>query len=257
MMNQQPDKLFRDKLHDFRRPVSTNAWGRVEQQLDKKDDKAVWLKIAAAVLLVAASVFVISSNEWFEGNNSNHISERNPKARQQDESASTDRKKSLSTTDSAAHKEATPATKKSVVKEKVEKTKEPKKVQRKTTRQNDVHAIDNSLLTEVEEVTIDSAVIEHHYPVIDDTPQNTLATTNNAHGRKFVYAANEVNEKYLNKKLLADATDEKKKESTLKKVLDKAYDLKNNQDPIGDLRQMKNEILAMNFKNEKSRSQNR
>lgn len=257
MMNQQPDKLFRDKLHDFRRPVSANAWSRVEQQLEKKHNKLIWLKIAAAVLLVVTSVFVISTNEWFDGNNNNRISVRNHRAGQQDENARTDRKKDFSPKDSATHNEPTSAKKKGVVKEKVEKTKEAKKVQRKTTRQNDVHAIDNSLLTEVKEVTIDSVDMEHHHTAIDDNSPNTLATANNAHGRKFVYAANEVNEKYLNKNSLADATDEKKKESTLKKVLDKAYDLKNNQDPIGDLRQMKNEILAMNFKNEKSRSQNR
>jgi hypothetical protein len=57
---------------------------------------------------------------------------------------------------------------------------------------------------------------------------------------------------------LAEATPELKKPSTLKKLLDKAYDLKHNQDAFGELRQKKNEILALNFKNEKQqRNQNR
>jgi hypothetical protein len=38
--------------------------------------------------------------------------------------------------------------------------------------------------------------------------------------------------------------------------LQKASDLKSNQDPFGDLREKKNEILALNFKNEK-RGQNK
>jgi hypothetical protein len=42
----------------------------------------------------------------------------------------------------------------------------------------------------------------------------------------------------------------------LRKLLDKAYDLKHNQDPLGDLRQKKNEIFALNFKNDKQRSEN-
>ena len=62
--------------------------------------------------------------------------------------------------------------------------------------------------------------------------------------------------KYLNENALAEATSEEKKSSTLKKLLKKANDLKNNQDPFGDLRQKKNEILALNFKNEK-RGQNK
>jgi hypothetical protein len=53
-----------------------------------------------------------------------------------------------------------------------------------------------------------------------------------------------------------DATPEDKKPSTFKKLLSRAYDLKNNQDPIGELRQKKNEILALNFKKDK-RGQNK
>jgi hypothetical protein len=63
--------------------------------------------------------------------------------------------------------------------------------------------------------------------------------------------------KYLDKKSLAQATSGEKKPSTLRKLLDKAYDLKHNQDPFGDLRQKKNEILALNFRSEKQRSQNK
>jgi hypothetical protein len=76
-------------------------------------------------------------------------------------------------------------------------------------------------------------------------------------GVTLIYSAEEVNEKYLNKKALAEATSDNKKPSTLRKLFDKAYDLKHNQDPFGDLRQKKNEILALNFKNEKQRSQNK
>jgi hypothetical protein len=60
----------------------------------------------------------------------------------------------------------------------------------------------------------------------------------------------------LDKKALAQATSEEKKSSTFKKLLKKANDLKSNQDPFGDLREKKNEILALNFRNEK-RGQNK
>jgi hypothetical protein len=61
---------------------------------------------------------------------------------------------------------------------------------------------------------------------------------------------------YLKKNAEGEATSGSRKTSTLKRVLQKASELKNNdQDPFGDLRQMKNEILALNFKSEKQREQ--
>jgi len=78
---------------------------------------------------------------------------------------------------------------------------------------------------------------------------------------KIVITADE-SSKYLKKdfsaekNVLAQATSEEKKTSTFKKLLEKAEDLATNQDPLGDVRQMKDEILALNFKNEK-RGQNK
>ncbi|HYC84360.1 MAG TPA: hypothetical protein VEB86_04025, partial [Chryseosolibacter sp.] len=58
-MNQQPDKLFREKLEGFSRPVSASAWSRVEAGLNKKNSKGLWLKIAAAVTLLAVAAFIL------------------------------------------------------------------------------------------------------------------------------------------------------------------------------------------------------
>jgi hypothetical protein len=96
------------------------------------------------------------------------------------------------------------------------------------------------------------AVAQHHTPAFATTPPAKKQA-----GITLVYTVDEVNEKYLDKKSLAEATSADKKPSTLRKLLDKAYDLKHNQDPFGDLRQKKNEILAPNFKSEKQRSQNK
>lgn len=71
----------------------------------------------------------------------------------------------------------------------------------------------------------------------------------------LVFNARET-EAYLDKNSVDDATEEGKDASTFKKLLQKARDLKTNQDPLGDLRLKKNEILALNFKNDK-RGQNK
>ena len=70
----------------------------------------------------------------------------------------------------------------------------------------------------------------------------------------LIYKVEEVNEKYLNKNKVEEATLETKTPSSFRKLLAKVYDLKNNQDPLGELRQKKDEILALSFK--KNRSEN-
>jgi CRISPR/Cas system CSM-associated protein Csm2 small subunit len=105
------------------------------------------------------------------------------------------------------------------------------------------------------------AVVQKIISPVSETPATEVAiaqtTPKEDHGVTLVFTAEEVNEKYLDKKALAEATSNEKKTSMLRKLYDKAYDLKHNQNPFGDLRQKKNEILALNFKSEKQRSQNK
>src|SRR5688572_251240 len=58
-MTSQPDKLFRDKLENFQRPAPAAAWERIESGLNKNHTKGLWMKIAAGLLLLAISVFLL------------------------------------------------------------------------------------------------------------------------------------------------------------------------------------------------------
>ena len=63
-MNQQPDKIFRDRLQGYEKPASPEAWKRIAGNIHKKNEKALWLKIAAAILMIAvAGVFLYSLPE--------------------------------------------------------------------------------------------------------------------------------------------------------------------------------------------------
>ena len=105
-----------------------------------------------------------------------------------------------------------------------------------------------------EEIENTATSVDEVVDVVDaDAVSNGVTTQQST---TIVFSAEEVNEKYLTDKPVAEATSEAKESSTLRKLLDKAYDLKNNQDPIGDLRQKKYEILAMNFKHQKQRDEN-
>ncbi|HYC84636.1 MAG TPA: hypothetical protein VEB86_05410, partial [Chryseosolibacter sp.] len=51
----QPDKLFREKFEHYRKPAPAAAWSRIEGELDKKNGKPFWLKVAAAVTILASA----------------------------------------------------------------------------------------------------------------------------------------------------------------------------------------------------------
>src|SRR5688572_18384256 len=52
-MNQQPDELFREKLAGYQKPAPASAWEKIAAAQSKKNNKWLWLKIAASIALVA------------------------------------------------------------------------------------------------------------------------------------------------------------------------------------------------------------
>ena len=254
-MNQQPDKFIREKLEGFQKTAPSLAWEKIEAGLDKKNNKGLWLKIAAAVLLLAVSSFVL----WTYRNPS--VDTESLTAKKEVQKVIAPDQKTTNTTDAVADKEISNP----------EKTNTEQAPIRKPGRKAKSPVVHEEVQTPREEVTIAGTEPGPSVPVINEaTDPDEIKTDeavavvvpvveNSADTEEtvtIVYSAEEVNEKYLDKDALAKATSKQNKPSTFRKLLEKAYDLKNNQDPFGDLRQKKNEILALNFKSEK-RSQNK
>jgi ABC-type nickel/cobalt efflux system permease component RcnA len=257
-MNQQPDKLFRDKLEGFHKPAPTAAWNKIEAGLQKKTNKTIWLRVAAAVLLVAVAAFLIWTNQRTSTEQIATDTNQNKKEIQQP-----DHKHDQ--TNIQEEPVLQPEQRQSPIATAVTK-KQPK--QTNTIQSSPVKDI------EVETIVIDEPVVEElvSFTAADNTTDSSVVETTNTteemiivansteeeqdQSRVLVLSVEEVNAKYLDKEALAKATSAQKKSSTFRKLLNKAYDLKNNQDPFGELRQKKNEILALNFKSEK-RSQNK
>jgi hypothetical protein len=253
-MNQQPDKLFKEKLYNHSKPVSANAWNRVESRLDKKNSKGLWLKIAAALLILAVATFIL----W----PANQSNENQPVASNKLKEMKSPPVVAPSGTKQSIQKDSLPdaalINPVATVKKDKGGRKHPgqKNVSKKITVPSPPLLEENIVVADNNEVKKNTPVITDQLPEIN-TDTQIKNTVSQDEAITLVYSAKEVNEKYLDKKSLAQATSEDKKPSTLRKLLDKAYDLKHNQDPFGDLRQKKNEILALNFKNEKQRSQNK
>lgn len=251
-MNQPLDNFFRDKLANAHKPAPPAAWQKIDAGLAGRPRKGLWLKVAAAVLIVAAGTFVLWPAEQ-----QNH--DTPPLLAQQ-------KGGSQQPVLQPAARPAAPRTAISTIPA-TPKKKTPVAPQRPA---------------KLQPAPAPSAVYEHEYianndkggveppvqplPDLSVTPEPVQPTAvamlaaaapeENEQSVTLVYSADEVDEKYLDKDALAKATSAHKRSSTFRKLLAKAYDLKNNQDPFGGLRQKKNEILALSFKSEK-RSQNK
>jgi hypothetical protein len=248
-MSQQPDKLFKTKLQHYQRPAPADAWGRIESGLSKKNNKWLWLKIAASLILIAVvSAAIISV---INDDSANEITATKESA----DTLSPESKIDSTTNtpgepDEVASSETTERednVRPEITKSKVTITESDKQHETETLTEDDFEQ--NELMgmqEQPEEKNLSS--VEAETVVVHDTTVKTF---------KLVIEADEVNEKYLTKRTVAQATSEEDSSSGIKKLLDKANDLKHNQDPFGDLRHMKDEILALNFQTNKKQEQNK
>jgi hypothetical protein len=253
-MNEQPDKLFHDKLYDYQRPVSSAAWKRIARKR-KERNSITRLRAAAAILLLAVAGFllfplstkqsptVIAEKNDVQENKSTPEGENHSPALQQP--LSNERPKQIAP--------VAPGPEKKDIHRKVDK--------QKNTPPQTKPSGNQEIIDATESVTLRG---ESEAEAIDDTagdfPREVASSAPSDHAERktvtIVFSAEEVNEKYLNKSAVAEATPPVKETSTFMKLLDKAYDLKCNQDPLGELRQKKNEIFALNFSGERQRNEN-
>lgn len=241
-MNQQPDELFRQKLEGFKKPAPATAWEKIAAAEHKKTHKGLWLKIAASLLLVTLVIYTRWQDTPVNEKVSGLINEA-PVV--QPNITSLPPRENNDATETKSQKETAIPLKKSAP------SSIAKAEQLKTVVVSDM----NSNGTETIAMSTQEIDMESPSEYTDSTLLESIYLQS-SENITMVFTAKEVNE-YLEKKELTEATDDTKKPSTWKKLLKKANDLTNNQDPFGELRQKKNEILALNFRNEKQRGQNK
>jgi hypothetical protein len=254
-MNQQPDKLFREKLEGYQQQAPASAWDKLEAGLDKKSSRGMWLKVAASLLPVAVAAYLLLSTtqQKSDGNESHNIADKTvtPLLREKINKSSTDNNKTIvHSTDQETL----------IAKKEKENIKKVSTSAQGTMSAKDINTQVQSEKANVEEqknvaVEKDQTVNAVAEVSVSATSLNSneasSVVTTSSNKRKsitLVYTAEEVNEKFLDKNAVAEATPSEIKSSTLKTLLDKATDLTRDQDPVGELRQKKNEILALSFK---------
>lgn len=225
-MTSQPDKFFRDALENFQRPAPTDAWNKIDAGLNKSRNKGLWLKIAAGLLLLCVAGFLLRPKEGSEKATIATIKINDPIKNDQKNKSS---------------EEITP----SIVDDQKTESKNASLKKKNFKRENSLIAESTEPKNEANQEITTSIETPSSVQVVAEI--NSAASQPS---RTIVYTAEEVNAKYLRKKPEAEATTETKKASGMQKLMGLAYELKNTDNGLGDLRQKKNEILALNFLNE-------
>ena len=235
-MKQPVDSFFNKKLENYNGAAPAAAWDRIDANLSQKKKPLVWLKIAASLLLVALAGFIVY----------------NTTLEQPAEQL-------------AAVQTVLPVEKEVPVAESLEpelekiQAAQPQVVIPKTSgitysKRKEVAPITKTQPVEepVEIALVPVVVIAENTadPMRELTENLSETKTQNT---TIVISAEEANAKYLNQQFIADATPETKKSSKIRNLFEKAQEL----DPIGEIRQFKNEVIAMNFRNEKKGERNR
>lgn len=225
-MTSQPDKLFREKLENFSTPAPAAAWGRIEAGLNQPSRSIWWMKIAASITLVGVAAFLLWPTE----------------TTQQAEIASVT--KPIESTTPMVKETTTAATKNISVETPEQKTTQPKNVATKTLVAEEI----NSEALVAEAIPVQTEIIPTENSGTETTAQVDEAIEPT---QTIIYSAEEVNAKFLKKELVAEATTEEKKTSGIQKLIGVAYTLASADAGLGNIRQRKDEVLALNFRDKK------
>lgn len=237
------DQLFRDKLNHHEKPYHGNGWDRIEKSLQSERKPFAYWKMAAAIALTLGCTYAFFH---FAEYSPSHVAEipvktqeKLPSKNQSMKSDTVSNKKEMP---SILPKKASPTPEKKSNDNASEKT-PPTKGNVQLPMNNSFNSMNTALVTEEHNGLDESDIAtETSIAQLDDTKQQTKTST------KIVLTLEDT-KRFLATQESSHATSETVSSSTLEMAVAKAKDLKNNQDPLAELRQIKNDILALNFKN--------
>ena len=226
-MKNKIDQFFQNKLEAHMLPHGEEAWAKVEANLSKKNNLAVW-RIAAVIFITGALIWVIIWSQRDTKNNDQLLASKNsPK------DFSIKERPASKISPVEKKKDAMSLGKKSPINLTISKTNKNKFHQKEVQQ------------TVVETKEIDVAAIHENIPEekINQkaTPSTTIASTKQKSIKLEFTLEDLASEQPL-------ATVGEEKSSGLKKVWDLAREVKNGDGPV---RGIKNELFALNFKKNK------
>ncbi len=223
------DNFFKKKVYAVATEPRAEAWAKLEANLSKKNKGLIWLRIAASLLFAG---MLITSIVWLQN--------KEGKQQMAVESKKETPAKAHDNNPVKADNPNQPLQKesKSMAKNKKPGKKE-KKVSEKSTSSESVKEPDPNITTII--------------PVEPETIQTeTVAAATVEKPIVIEFTLESV--KYLKKDapVLAETVEKK---NSLQKALDFAREAKNSDSPLGEIRQVKDDLFALNFKKDKQKKQ--
>ena len=235
-MENKIDQFFKDKLAVHNLPPSEEAWAKVEANLSKKNNVAVW-RIAAAILVAGAFISVIIWSQR-ESKNDDPIlattksNKDSIKEKIAPQISSVEKKKEAR---SNSDKKASNSLPRPAPSQHDSKS-DQKKAGEKLTPSTEIETKKQTIAV-VKESTQEEKEIN-----TKATPPTTIASTKQK-PIKLEFTLDNISSEQ------AVATTSEEKSSGLKKVWDLAREVKNGEGPVHE---MKNELFALNFKKNKN-----
>jgi hypothetical protein len=216
-MDNKVDKLFKEKLETHTLQPSAQAWEKVESHLSKKNKMVVWVRVAAAIALLGALTFVVA--DLTEPKKEIVKEKIKP-------SVVPDKKKEESQPVAEVPSKKSVQPKRKLVAPVVPDV-QPEPVQEQQQEQQ-------------------IAVVEESAPVIEAAPKKEKSIT-------LVYSLPSIKKETSAEPTVAQAD---VKKTGFERVLEIAKDVKNADNPLGELREAKDDILAFEFKKDKNKKHN-
>ena len=223
-MSSNVDKFFKDKLGNHAIPPAPQSWEKVEARLSKKNSLSLVYRVAAAVVLVGVFVMLILSQT------------DNPPL------SPTLTKKDLK---SAPPLTSTPKT---------EQLKDDNKVLRvQHDRTKTVAKLSGKKIQTPEATpTTEQVVLVPEQHLTAEVAQPEVAK---AKRMVLVYSLPTIGKK-AEADAVAVAPSDEEKRTGLQKVMDVALEVKSGDSPLGELREAKDELFALEFRKDKNKGKN-
>ncbi|GAA0893075.1 hypothetical protein GCM10009122_27540 [Fulvivirga kasyanovii] len=283
MSNRELDNLFKTKLEDLERKPSANAWERIQAGKQKKKGKGVWFYagIAAAIVLLAAFTGVLLLNNETEDTTIANLEESTKgqeRAINTESPLASDKKEKEPEVPEGQKNNARPEASGTIASPSQQagdtdnfiahsdRNKDKKGSNNKKPLENGSSGVETynnfNTPTKVENTSVEiqnekPETGEEEIKILDShaTNSTTVASTNQQpeaqdKGQTITFNI----EDFKTAAAVAKAEEKEEKRSPLKKVVDFAKNLKEGDAGLGELREAKNELFALNFKKENDNS---
>ena len=226
------DNYFKDQLREHGTTPSSSAWERVEARISKKNNTSLALRIAAGIAAIGLVTIVVLDQS--KDRNKELVAKKQvieqPKTQPPNEALTIQQPVSPEASSVSSAKATRPA---------------PPAVRNTTQSQNEKN-VELEATATMDVVVMETIVAEH-----STTVQPEKAKSKNI---VIVYSLPPINKTKSAPEETALADAEKK--TALQKVMDVAMEVRASESPLGELREAKDELFALEFKKDKNKTKN-